>query len=39
MGDTNLRIEKRLVSNQKTEFSLTVGKHKATVSININISV
>lgn len=33
LGDTSLQIDKKMISNQKTEFTLSVGKHSCTVSM------
>ncbi|XP_052234402.1 dentin sialophosphoprotein-like isoform X1 [Dreissena polymorpha] len=34
LGNTNMQIDKKQISNQKTEFTLTVGKHKCSVIAN-----
>lgn len=31
LGDTDVHIDRKLVSNQKTEFTLSIGKHTCTV--------
>ena len=32
MGESKIMINKKVISNQKSEFTITVGKHTASVS-------